>query len=93
MSIQLKKCRLCGGSHNILNRECYLCGFPNEQFFDMPEISRDAFIEFYHDREIYTTMETQAIKESMSVESLYKKAAEYYLDSLVVRKKTKNGWG
>lgn len=84
--IQLKKCRLCGNLFNILNRECAQCGYPNEEFFNMPEETRDAFVEFWHDRDIYISMEAQAIKESMSVESLYKKAAERYLDSLVRKK-------
>jgi len=85
-SVHLKKCRLCKQSHNILNRECHWCGYPNEEFFNMPEASRDAFVEFWHDRDIYITMEAQAIKEGLSVEALYKKAAEAYLDALVLKK-------
>jgi len=83
--VLLKKCRLCKRQYNILNRECPKCGCQNEEFFNMPEASRDAFVEFYHDRDIFISMEAQAIKEGVSVEELYQKAAETYLDGLVKR--------
>lgn len=52
----------------------------------MPEHSRDAFVEFYHDRDVYRTMERQARVEGCSVEEMYKRAAERYLDSLISRR-------
>lgn len=83
---QQKKCSLCEQRYNILARACPHCGYNNEQFFNMPEESREAYIEFFHDREIFVSMEAQAIRENSTVENLYKKAAEAYLDSLVRRK-------
>lgn len=80
---QLKKCRLCEQGYTILARSCPHCGYDNEQFFNMPVESREAYVEFFHDKEVFVSMEAQAIRENIDVAELYKKAAEAYLDSLV----------
>lgn len=81
-----KKCKLCEQSYTILARQCPYCGYDNEQFYNMPPQSREAYVEFFHDRGVHLAMEAQAIRESISTEELYKKAAESYLDSLARRK-------
>lgn len=82
----LKKCDLCEQRYNILARACPHCGYNNNQFYNMPVESREAYVEFFQDRGIFLAMEAQAIRENLSTEELYKKAAEFYLDSLARRK-------
>lgn len=89
MSVAFKTCRLCGMKHNILNQRCSRCGCLNEQFYNMPENTRDAFVEFYHDREVFLSMEEEAIRQKMSVEELYKTAAEFYLEEKSKRRRGK----
>jgi DNA/RNA-binding domain of Phe-tRNA-synthetase-like protein len=72
---------------NIMSRECHKCGNQNEEFFNMPIEARDAYVEFYHDRDVYRTMEREAQRQACTVEELYRRAAEGYLDMLAMRRK------
>jgi hypothetical protein len=87
MPVQTKKCRLCSESMSVMSRECAKCGNPNEEFFNMPIGERDAYVEFFHDRDVYRTMEREAHRQGCSVEELYRRAAEGYLDMLARRRK------
>lgn len=85
---QQKKCQLCEQRYNILARSCPYCGYNNDQFFNMPEESREAYVEFFHDRGVYLAMEAESLRENTTIEELYKKAAEFYLDSLARKGRT-----
>lgn len=71
-----------GLTFSMYARECPRCGWFNPNFFQLPEQLRDAYVEFWHDREVWRTVHLRAIHEGITVEELYRKAAEFYLSAV-----------